>query len=538
MNSTPPNQEDVENEAGSPNEEPAFGWHEEEENEGPPVLDRGFIGMLTAAVGLILAAAWVSEMGALRYDLQIAAPSVVRPGAPLPLRAHLLDRASPGALPLESIELELYPAPEGEVEQTERYRPAPELESIQTWTIDNPSLWDGVEGRVTVPGVESGDYVLFARAQVGGEDSPQTVAHPLQIATDPRPPLPVRGNRRYENQRYALLERSGEDAPEQLDARFVGGSASLDGEEAELLVWVGEGAAEIRLEAVEGMGTVSFREDACESGETSGVVRCLLRAEGDHAQLDVVAFRSGVEVGRRRVQLPMGTNAPRISVPSLIAPDARDARLEVQHIGDIAIDIFHESAWVDTRSGQDELTFQVPVAPGLWLAQARDAPLYGTDHHMRRFFVGTLEELAHNLAGIRAQQRWPNPISQAIADGRFSCAPAESVHCSDERIARFMLSGAEYDGVEGALYTRGLAQAQERDEGKRNRQRGLAGFLIVLAGILVAIAVGRRGLRASKEADTIREDGKVSRAPVFGASLFVVACFVAAAMIVMARGCF
>jgi hypothetical protein len=156
--------------------------------------------------------------------------------------------------------------------------------------------------------------------------------------------------------------------------------------------------------------------------------------------------------------------------------------------------------------------------------QVRTEP-FAADHAATRLiFVGTLTELA--ASGY--PEAWGVASMPEDADA--------------ERVARFVLAAGELELVTMPGLTRGAQQAEAGLHETQGIRRWGAAILVMLAGLLVAIAIVRRGLRADVEATRLMEAAGAipeprSKGPVYGAGLFTLMLFAAVAAMVLSRGC-
>ncbi len=219
----------------------------------------------------------------------------------------------------------------------------------------------------------------------------------------------------------------GDAPPARLDARVVGGDCGAPGP-CDLLVWVGSPAAAIRLDdtlSADPIGTPECNGQV----ETIGIVRCRVQGRGHEATTTVTALRGGVEVGQRRVRLPMGPGAPALPGPRverLTAPGERVA-VDVQTLDDrpVVFDVFHEERWVRTEShpaGAVEAGMALSE-PALWRVQARTDPFARTRPATRVHFARTALPLADP----------PAPSARALPPPPHLLAapppPASRLHC-------------------------------------------------------------------------------------------------------------
>ena len=503
--------------------------------------------LVPTAVALILIAAGLAEPGPVQRDLQITAPRAAVPRTSIPVRAHLLDLKERTPAPIAEATVEVVlrgiegesqePLARAELAPTERF---------------------GFEGTLELP-ERSGTFQLFATARVPGDDEDELPAEARRriVLEEAGAEAGRRGRLQTDLQRYELGPLRGPAPPTDLEARVVGGDCTNHAP-CELIVWVGSPAASVAL--VEPVGA---REPRCEPGETTGFVRCQLQVRGNEAQVTVVATRGGSEVGRRWVQLPMGSPAPalhreRALVPLGDRPELRVAGLDERYV----VDLFHEGRWlrsatVEPSGGRFVLPWRLD-SPGLWRVQARRGPFGANTAAVASFWVGDEPgpEALGALARHPRQDDWLDPAAVALRAGELECAP-DGAACAPDRVAAFLLAA---DELEVATYPRSSSGAEQASAGIRTVQwgrRGGAAGLIFLAGILVAVVVYRRAraagrqavriLAAAHEDDESSEEFEAKPQPGFprprrdlvpaGSAAFLVLIFTVVASIVLARGC-
>ncbi len=335
----------------------------------------------------------------------------------------------------------------------------------------------------------------------------------------------------------------GSDPPDRLDARIVGGDCSGPGP-CRVLVWVGQPAAAVRL--VEAQGAEVLAHPECD-GEfvSSGVVECAVRADNNEASVVVAAYRDGMEVGRRAVQLPMGSAAPLLD--SHVPITQRQLTVEVGRRyegGVLIVDLFHEGHWrSSTTHPAGRHVFELDQ-PGLWRVQVRSDPFGTGDVATRLVVVADDDEAALETLTWHPRQRdWLDPMAVAIRRDDLPCPRIEASlgPCSAERWASFMLAVGELEVVALPSFTSGAAQVNAGLHDTGQIRRAWAAALIICAGLFVAIVVVRRGMRASREAEHLLKEAGVSRHErpwtVWGSGAFVALVFVVAAMLVLSRGC-
>lgn len=510
--------------------------------------DRSLRVVLPVAVGLLVAAAWVSDRGVIRHDLQIVAPNHVAPGDTLPVRAFLFERDEglPQPRAVERVALRLVPLGSEEVVARGEAKAAVVL---------------GLEGGLTIPGeLPPGDYRLLGSATV--EDKALLVSRRLRVEN---PPVLMerRGRPQTDAQRFELgpvrawtarddqemgtgsgTVTGTEGDPREgvrLDVRVVGGDCSPPAP-CELLVDLGARALAVRWR--EGDAWIGAGPECDGATARLGVARCFVSGSANARTLDVVALEAGRPIAHRRVQLPLGSASPALTELSALQPlGARPSFLlrgPLDEPNAFVVDLFHDERWLHTESvrvapGQAVILARALDRPGLWRVQARSDP-FGADHAATRLlFVGDRAALARS----GYPEAWRTPLPPQLDDVGH---PGDEGEDDDERAARFVLASAELELVTMPGLTRSAQQAEAGLHETQGIRRWAAALLILLAGFLVASAIVRRGLSAGRQATRLIEaaGGEVrpsSRAPVVGAGLFTFGLFVAVAGMVLSRGC-
>ncbi len=481
--------------------------------------------LIPAAVALVILAVLIAEPGPARFDLQIVAPRAVVPGAAFPVRAHVMTAGDdPPQVVAAPIAVD--------VRRLEGGEPLAEARL-------NPSAMLGVEGELRLPPTAEGLLLIRGRALV--DDEEVFVWRRLRVALD-APVQPRRGRLQTDLQRYALGPVEGSAPPDRLDARVVGGDCSAP-EPCAILVWVGRPAAAVRLADAAGAEVVEGTE--CDGRLVStGVLQCAVRTNNNEASLAIVAYRDGQEVGRRTLQLPMGSAAPTLDSRPAVTP----ARLSIDVArrydeGPVIVDLFREGRWRhSTTYDRGEHVVELDGA-GLWRIQARSDP-FGGDAATRLAVVAVNEGAALDaLAQHERQRDWQDPMAVAIRRGDLPCPQPQDVSgpCAAARWVRFMLAAGELEVASLPTYTSGAAQANAGLHDRGQRRRAWAAALIVVAGLFVAIVVVRRGLRATRQAerllDAVEPGHHQRRWTVWASGAFVTMVFVAAALLVLSRGC-
>lgn len=463
--------------------------------------------LIPAAVGLVFIAVLLGETAMTSFDLQIVAPRNAQLGEVVPLRAWLFDlRASVPSLIDEPVEVYVREVDGDRVTESVRLHPSP----------------FGAEGAIRLPD-RAGELELVAAVHVGDERAFVT----RRIHVGDVEELPSIGRLQTDLQRYGLGAITGSAPPSQLDARVVGGDCSPPFR-CEVWVWMGEPAATLALDSARGLNA-----HMCEPHEaTAGLIRCELEATNNEAQVDLVAMRDEVEVGRRTLTLPLGLAAPRLDVRPRAPADSRvqiTVERRYDEEGPVLVDLFYEGRWHSTHVVDESMDFDVPSG-GIWRAQAR-TDAFGIDHASTRLFAST-----NDLAAL-AFHATDDPVARVLRDGR-----ASELSDDVDRIASFVFALDELELRVMPRATSGAAQVNAGLHDVFATRRIAAACLIALAGIFVAIVVYRRGVRASMQAQAILAAEGESIPPrrlgsVIGAALFVIAVFSAVAILVVSRGC-
>ncbi|MDH5493796.1 MAG: hypothetical protein OEY14_17735, partial [Myxococcales bacterium] len=327
----------------------------------------------------------------------------------------------------------------------------------------------------------------------------------------------------------------------------------------ELLVWVGAPAAAIRLEPSASLEPLGAAEPAT---QTDGFVRLRLIVRAPEAAIVLIASRDGAEVARRRARLSirMGGTQARLIPDGLLGAGEAPPRIEANELGGrpIVIDAYRDGVWEQTASLEGEAgPLPIALEPGLWHLQIRADPFSAERATTRLLWV--LSEAESAAEAIASLAREAETRARADAEAGALDAPPRL------ELARRVLEGAIPAGMEAEVAALLLAEREEsqhalpaathgaseeaasRSELERLLRDGFA-LLVLLAGVLGALLLFRRGLRAAREADALLEQAsrselapsaaRTSRLPLIGAALLLLGTFAATAAIVLSRGCF
>lgn len=459
------------------------------------------------AVAIIFIATLVGEQGGAGLDLQLITENVAAPGRGFALRAFLLDYDEQGR-------------------RTPRLESRPVDVSLRTEDGDvvaravlEPSALPGMEGVLQVPSDLSGRYVVDARVR-DGERYLAAVVKPITVAPDAtgREPVGRLATPLTRYTPYPVHAVDGEVAPSRLDARVLGG-ACVPEQRCDVLVWVGEPGAALRVEeggGVEPLDRTRIAPDpdavsdagggppdagpspaGAEPAETDGLVSIPLVVHGPEAVLRLQASRGGRLVARRQVRLAVDLGGVCLE-PADGGSGFRAAALDLGR--GVIVDAFHEGRWERTGSvsadrldGPLELPFE-PLEPGLWRLQVRADAFSSNGAATRLVVVGEGPHEAALRAAAGAAWATELPPAPASVPG----TPAER--------AAFTLAAAELDVVPQPNAVSGRIQRRAVDEDAEGRRRLVAGGAILLGGLLLTILFLRRGLVAAAQARRIMAD--------------------------------
>lgn len=486
-----------------------------------------------ALVALVFIGALVLEGGGPEYDLRIVSPANARPGEAYAVRGGLYGvKGSPAQRATRARARLLGPEAqvlaEGQLRATEA----------------GPA--GAFEGRVPLPAELRGRHRLEVCAPASASD-PTCGLRQLNLAAE-APGLELVPRLQTEGQRLSrgtleVLRDPG--APVALDLRVPGGACQP---ELPCPVLVRTAPPGLRL-GVERSGVVRAVRGECSlvDGDAppadtalaaEGPHRCTLALADPQGVVHLVVHDAAGPLARRTVQLPVALGMPRLELDVPLAQVGVPLRFESRRLlpeQPLAVDVLREARWVDARSFPAEaaeaffLTFD---APGLHRVFARTSASGGAAA-LRLVLVrpaGAPEDRGLTEAIASLGSTGDAPGGSAAARARWAFAAAEDV------------TPAFPPGVSSASQLR-LGKA-----GAASRRRALAALLIVLAGVLVAVIVARRGLAADAEARALLAEAEVPGANsasrrramtrrtllVAGATLLG---FVLAAAALLSRGC-
>jgi len=375
------------------------------------------------------------------------------------------------------------------------------------------------------------------------------VEAPVTVSPDPEPAEPA-GRLSLPLQRFRVFPvhaEAGAQPPSLLEPRVVGG-ACVPEVRCDLLVLVGEPAATV---SVEPSGAVTPQDAGAEP--TSGLVHLPVVTHGPDAQVELVARRDGELVARRSVRLPVALASSKLAFGGdgldVVQRAPATPGLHVAGLEDergVIVDAWRDGVWERTGSvppGEVADGFPVPfepLTPGLWRIQARTDPFSADSAATRLLHVtepGRSARASFDALVGRARSEWQDPLADDVA-----------AHVDDPEMgAAFLLAAPELDLIPQPIAVSGQLQQATGLDDRRVRIRWAGALAVLLAGIVVAVLVWRRGVRAGSQARAILtaagdEEAQSERARRRGAltalayAAAIALAFLAAAALILARG--
>lgn len=510
---------------------------ESPESPGPgPDRARAAEWAVRVVVPVIVAVLFIGMLALERsgpdYDLQLLSPTSAVRGATLPVHAYVFRGMGrpEGPEPVDApVRVLLRDANGATLDRTDLVR--------------SPVL--GRLGSLRVPASARGPLRLEAHTDAAHGGA--TVLRPVEL---PDAPEPVRTRVRTTVDAVPGLGPvqvvGTSTAPSELDLRVRGG-VCVPELPCRLLVWVGEPAAAIRLEA---SGPLEIRGPSTSPRETAGIVGFDAVVHGPEPVAIVVALRGGVEVARREVGLPiaMGGIVAEVGPPLLDAPARPTIRVDsLEGASAVEIDVIRDGSWIATVAlARSEAARGAPLpmalGPGLYRLQVRrDAVAVdaSAEAHVLVSAAGTPDALVR-LAGEPLGEL-PDPFARHVAEG----SPVPDTPAAD--VARFLTSFAEARVVPLPPTTSAAVQESFGTVRVRSRAREAVALVILLLGFVSSAVVVRRGLRSRDEAIALLREAEVEDADsearrrrltrtALWAGLLVLFGFVVAAVLVLSRG--
>ena len=428
------------------------------------------------------------------YDLQLITPESAASGELLPVRALLYEnlRGLEGPrLSARTLELQLR-ARKGRVLAHTQLTPA-------------RSGYADIEGSLRLPSDARGTFRLLAFVQL--DDVRVEVSRPLRVGEATK--LPIEGRSMRALQQFSegpIQAEAGAIAPALLRTR-IGGGACVPEEECRVFVHVGPPGAALW---VEGNSTVTPGASSAQpSAETAGIVALSVVTHGPEASLWLRASRGGSLVARRSVRLPIALGASQLKVSESVVAAPNLPRVSV--LGGergCIFDVFREGEWLRTASApscaEPSALPVPPLSPGVYRIQARRDPFGSSNAAVALAYLAAPKEtraqafrvLAQRVVALDPADRFASAVTDA-ADADLQLDAAGFGY-----LAATLESGviAMPRAVSG--YTATLERLSERQSGLR----WLSLVALALGAVSLALAVGRRGLRAAARADEILLD--------------------------------
>ncbi|MFT3923040.1 MAG: hypothetical protein QM778_10935 [Myxococcales bacterium] len=470
-------------------------------------------------------------------DLQLIAEAVARPGETLAVRALLLehvdDPSGPG-LGLRPVEVRLLDEHSRVLAQT---------------TLTPRTLTSSMEGELRLPANLEGRASLVANVELEN-GSRLECQRSLQIARD-APVLVAQPRMSGPLQTLAIGPARPTQAtlapPTPFLPRIVGGACPPE-ERCTILVWVGEPASAVvaRVNA-----QVSVPSPSSPSVETAGFVALEVIPHGLEAQLTLEARRAGVLVAERQIRLPVALGEVGVSVRTPLLEPLQAPELSFTlppGRSQAIVDAFAGGRW--RASGSFAQSEVVTRLPSEW---ARVDLLTRIQVRSDRFSSeGAGSRMLYRRAEGESPEQALRRLSSLIPELEtmaWSGVLPEFAGAEPQRAAAFLMAPLELLRVPlpDAHSARPVLLA--RLERKRAFLRFGVAAVLVLAAIVVAISLMRRGLSATEEARAILdqargigETGEVSsetsqgsRLGVILLVLAVVLAFLAGALLIVAK---
>lgn len=457
------------------------------------------LAVLAALASLL--ALWSGERLRLDHDLQLIAEAVARPGETLAVRAllfeHVDDPRGPG-LALMPVKLRLLDSQSRSLVET-TLRPQRATRSMEG-ELQVPATLRGAATLVASARLSDGTLLECTRSLQIGEDAPILVARPR--GAGPLQTLAIGSTR-------SLAVDAP--APTPFLPRIVGGACPSE-RPCTILIWVGEPGSSVTART---NAQVSVPAPASPAGETTGLVALEVIPHGLEAQLTLEARRGGRLVAERAVRLPVALGEVGVFVRTPLLEPTQPLPLSFtlppgrEHA---IVDIFVEGRWRASRSiakaASAEVTFPAELIPagGLARIQARVDPFTSEGSGSRfvyRRAAGETPEQAFTSVVSLAQRVAPDAETKS-----WSAAQAPLASGDLQRSAAFALAPLELLRV--PLPDAHSARPQQL--AKLQRKRAFLHFgvasVVLLAAVLVASSLMRRGLSAASEARAILDEAR------------------------------
>lgn len=433
------------------------------------------LGLPLAVLATVMAVFFGERLG-IDHELQLFTPPHAEAGELLPVRIVLLTGlARPSGPRLASAPVGLtLRGPDGEVlaEATLAASPA-----------------GGADGAIRIPEDAPRRVALRAVARVEGRGV-ATATRSFELGRGERvAELGARTAHAMQHFELGDVEVVGDAVPPSRFAVRVVGGACVPETTCEVLVWVGDPRAAIRVAPA-----ASIAIEASHDEETSGLARVALTVHGPEARVMLEALRGSVVVARRSVRLPIAFATPGLTIDDRIGDE--NAVLSVTALGDrpgVIVDAYRRGVW--RRTGSVELTgapFALPfeaLGSGVWRLQVRTGPFSSAPSASRFVAVGIdADEAVARLQRLAGEHEG-----------------AEVPAGPDELRLAWAAAALETEHRELPAAVRGLEADHEALVSRRRTLRIAALVAIVLGLIVVIVVFLRRGVDAALEAQRVME---------------------------------
>jgi hypothetical protein len=478
------------------------------------------IRMSPFVVAIILATLWMAGAPSMVPDLRLSAPVVARPGTTIGLRAWQVDQDDEGYTVIAA------PAVAVELRNT--------AGMVLAKTELKQSLVQGVEGHLRVPDRLGEVLSLVALAEIDGRSVSVERALYVRESIDSRLPKGRAVNAFQVYELGPIRVADSRRAAPALDPRVEEGACVPD-LRCWLSVWVGDGAAAVRVRPITGV-----RVEPRAVRPSNGFARVPLVVAGSEGRVEVEALgEDGNIVAAREVRLPV--------VPGGVVAraSAADGRIEVEweQLGGrdpVLIDVFQEHRWMRALSLSADDPRLPALGPGVWRLQVR-ADLFSDNTAGVSYVVmadpngpGRARQAADAVLAD-ADREGLDPLAVAVIDGDFPEAGVED-------LLRALFAVPSFDVVAIGPGTSARIGVDETLEREQELRRWQAAAAILLIGLMVSMILLRVELVAQARARQLLGDlGDEAPPPARGASsgrglwAFVLLVFVLMAVLALSK---
>ena len=478
------------------------------------------IRMSPFVVAIILATLWMAGAPSMVPDLRLSAPVVARPGTTIGLRAWQVDQDDEGYTVIAA------PAVAVELRNT--------AGMVLAKTELKQSLVQGVEGHLRVPDRLGEVLSLVALAEIDGRSVSVERALYVRESIDSRLPKGRAVNAFQVYELGPIRVADSRRAARALDPRVEEGACVPD-LRCWLSVWVGDGAAAVRVRPITGV-----RVEPRAVRPSNGFARVPLVVAGSEGRVEVEALgEDGNIVAGREVRLPV--------VPGGVVAraSAADGRIEVEweQLGGrdpVLIDVFQEHRWMRALSLSADDPHLQALGPGVWRLQVRE-DLFSDNTAGVSYVVladpngpGRARQAADAILAD-ADREGLDPLAVAIIEGDFPEAGVDD-------LLRALFAVPSFGVVAIGPGTSARIGVDETLEREQELRRWQAAAVILLIGLMVSIVLLRVELVAQARARQLLGDlGDEAPPPARSASsgrglwAFVLLVFVLMAVLALSK---